>query len=349
MKKMFYRLGFAVIITVIIPANIFSQRTEGAIVYYDFNELVDGTTIEDISDAGPVIDLVIQGEVAKLPDRNGIKITNLGSTFTNGLRSVDAPAELAAAIQASSQMTVEYWGMPNDTLRDDARLVSYSYDGVNRNFSLLLRYGLVEARIRTDITGDNGYNPTWQISGLLPEYPSEPMHIVWTWSDGSEVMYFNGAPVAERDDRGSDISPWDNTYHLMIGVEDNNTQQRRQYLGEIYQVAIYNTALTAEEVNANYNAGDVYVPAGIPESRHPDPDHIDLFPNPVSDNLTLKLNDNVTGITHVTIHNCLGKIIMEESFSGSKHRMTMNTIPSGLYLITVSSKQGNIVKKILKE
>lgn len=349
MKKLFYFFGFAVILAFVIPANTFSQRTPGAIVYYVFDELVDGTTIEDVSDYDPEVNLVIRGEVTKLPDRNGVEITNSNNSFQNGLGSEAAPDGLAAAIQKSKQMTVEFWGMPVDTMQDDARVVSYSFDSGHRNFSLMLEYGAIETRIRTDITGPNGHPMNWLVFGMVPEYPSEPIHIVWTWSDGAEVLYYNGAPMAERDDRGNDITTWDNTYNLMIGIEDNNTESRRQFIGEVYMVAIYDMALTAEEVDANYDAGDVYVPAGIPESRQLDPYHIDFFPNPVSDNLTLKLDDNVSGRKYVTLHNCLGKIIIEESFTGSEHRLNMNTIPSGFYLMTVNSKQGNIVKKIIKE
>ena len=349
MKKMFYVLGFAVIIAFVIPANIFSQRTPGAIVYYVFDELVDGTTIKDVSGSDPVIDLVIQGEVAKLPDRNGIKITNSNNSFNNGLRSVAAPDGLAAVIQTTNQFTVEFWGLPPDTLQDDARVVSYSLDGGNRNFSLMLEYGRIEMRIRTDITGDNGYwEPYFMIYGEVPEYPSEPMHLVWTWSAGTEVVYYNGAAVGERDDRGSDISSWDNSYNLMIGVEDNNTEGRRQYIGDIYLVAIYELALSAEEVEANYDAGDIVHPAGIPESSHQD--HlIDLFPNPVSDILTLRLVDNASGKTEVTLHDCLGKTISSETFTGSQYRLDMSSIPAGVYFISLSGSQGNIVRKVLKE
>jgi hypothetical protein len=349
MKKMFYLLGFAVMVAFIIPANIFSQRIPGAIVLYTFTELVDGTTVKDVSGMNPEIDLVIQGEVAKLPDRNGIEITNTDNSFINGLRSTEAPAGLAAAIQNSNQMTVEFWGLPPDTLQDDARVVSYSLDGGNRNFSLMLEYGRIEIRIRTDITGNNGYwQPYFMIYDEIPEYPSEPMHIVWTWSDGSEVVYYNGAPVGEREDRGSIIDSWDNTYNLMIGVEDNNNASRRQYIGDVYMVAIYDLALSAEDVEANYDAGDIFHPASIPENSHRD-HHIDLFPNPVSDMLTLRLVDHVAGKTEVTLHDCLGKTISSETFRGSQYRLDMSTLPAGVYFISLSGNQGNIVRKVLKE
>jgi hypothetical protein len=350
MKKLFYFFGFAVILAFIIPANTFSQRTPGAIVYYGFDEIVDGTTVKDVSGVSPEIDLIIRGEVTALEDRNGIYIGNSDGTHQNGLGSETAPAGLAAVIQASSQITIEAWIMPVDTMQDDARVVSYSGSSTTRNFSLIIDDGRIESRIRTDITGPNGHPMNWLFYDYIPGSPSEPIHLVWTWYAPAEAFYINGALEGERDDRGSIISSWDNTFNLLIGLEDNHSDSKRQFIGEIYMVAIYDLALSAEEVEANYDAGSIYPnTADIPEIKNLNPYHIDLFPNPVSDNLTMKLDDKVSGRKYVTLHNCLGKIIMEESFTGNEHRLNMNTIPSGFYLMTVNSKQGNIVKKIIKE
>ena len=248
-------------------------------------------------------------------------------------------------------MTVEFWGLPIDTLHDDARLISYSLDGGHRNFSLMYEYGAIETRIRTSVTGVNGYPMNWLIYGTAPGgTPSEPFHVVWTYSDGAENLYFNGVSMGERNDRGNDISSWDITYKLIIGVEDNNTEEKRQFEGNVYMVAIYDKALSQEEVTANFSAGSIYSPTvNIPENKNLNPYQIDIFPNPVSGNLALKLYDNVSGKTHVTLHNSLGEIIINETFLGSEHRLDMNTIPNGFYLITVTSKQGNIIKKIIKE
>jgi hypothetical protein len=213
----------------------------------------------------------------------------------------------------------------------------------------MYEFGRIETRLRTTTSGNNGYTPNW-IAGSPQgkETPEEPFHVVWTYDAGTEYVYFNGADLGgEFTDRGSDITNWDPTYKLIIGTEDNNTESKRQFEGKVFMVAIYDKVLTAKEIEANFDAGSEPLIPEILESNILD-NQISVFPNPVSDELTLKLNGNFAGKTYLTLHNCLGEIISKETFSGSEYRLDMKSIPNGVYFITLPSKQGKVVKKIVK-
>lgn len=351
MKKIFYLLSYVFLInTFIFPTVSFSQRIEGPIVYYTFESVENGNIIRDVSGSNPTIDLEMTTGVTKIADRNGVVITNVDNSYTHGLFSTEVPENLTAAIQSSNALTVEFWGLPVDTMHDDARLVTYSFDGGNRNFSLMFEYGSIETRLRTTTSGNNGYYPNWiagsPVSGATP---ASPFHVVWTYDAGAEYVYFNGEKMGEFNDRGNDISNWDNTYKFVIGTEDNNDATRRQYEGEVYMVAIYDKALSLEEVKSNFDAGDEPPVENSLESKYSNQYHINVFPNPVSDELTLKPNDYFLGKTYLTLYNILGEKIIKETLSGSEHRMDMKAVPNGVYFITVTGKQGNFIKKIVKK
>jgi hypothetical protein len=74
-----------------------------------------------------------------------------------------------------------------------------------------------------------------------------------------------------------------------------------------------------------------------------------VFPNPFVDELTLNLNDNFSGNNHLSVHNILGELVIEQTFSGKKHVVDLNAAPRGVYFITCKGKQGSFVKKIVKE
>ena len=78
----------------------------------------------------------------------------------------------------------------------------------------------------------------------------EKTHLVYTRdADGTARFYMNGEPVSEAT-IGGDLSSWDAGMRLGLASEMNG---ERPWQGTFHDVAIYNRALTAEEV-ADHNA-----------------------------------------------------------------------------------------------
>ena len=313
MKRFYYFLKSVLLtITFIFPTDSFSQRTEGAIVFYTFESVESGNIIKDVSGVEPVIDLEMTSGVTKIADRNGVVITNSDVSYTHGLFSTDAPAGLNDAIQLTGAFTVEFWGKPTSVDQWDARMVSYSLDGGNRNFSLLLQYAGIETRIRTITNGNNGYNFPWQTDDVLTE-PVPEIHVVWTFEEGEENVYFDGELLASNDARGPDISNWDSTYKFIIGVEDNNTDTRRQYEGEVYMVAIYDWALSDEEVKANYDAGNVVTSVGENRDVVSSPEAFTLdqnYPNPFNPETSIPFTVHKKSRLSLKIYDMMGQEIV---------------------------------------
>jgi pectate lyase len=76
---------------------------------------------------------------------------------------------------------------------------------------------------------------------------------------------------------------------------------------------------------------------------------ISLYPNPVSEVLTLYIHDNYTGSNDLVVYNCLGKVMMNVTFIGKKHNLNLEALPGGIYFIVVTNKQKNFIMKIIKE
>ena len=357
MKRFFYFLTIVLLtITFIFPTDSFSQRVEGPIVFYTFETVEGDNIIKDVSGVDPVIDLEMTSDVTKIADRNGIVIQDPGGFKDQGLFSTVAPAGLTTAIQASNALTVEFWGLPVDFLHDDARVVTYSYDGGNRNFSLMLEFNEIETRLRTTTSGNNGYNPNW-IAGSPQdsETPTAPFHIIWTYDAGVEYVYFNGEEMGEFNSRGDDISNWDNTYDLIIGVEGNNTgQDRRQFEGDVYMVAIYDKALSAEEALANFNAGSVPKVNSVEDAvSYPSAFKLEQnYPNPFNPSTNIRFELPAKSFVTVKVFDITGQEVatLFEGFKqAGSHNVTFDAshLNTGVYFYRVKTDKWAGAKRML--
>lgn len=77
---------------------------------------------------------------------------------------------------------------------------------------------------------------------------------------------------------------------------------------------------------------------------------ISVFPNPVSDELTLKLSDeNIPGLQFL-LCDMNGKLILQKSMNGLITKIPVNQLPAGLYIIKVKDSTKELkIFKIVKE
>ena len=70
-------------------------------------------------------------------------------------------------------------------------------------------------------------------------------------SSGTAIIYIDGIEVI-NDTVGGVFDNWDDTYFLALA---NELTGNRPWLGELYLVAIFDCALSLEEVEQNFAAG----------------------------------------------------------------------------------------------
>jgi VanZ family protein len=81
-----------------------------------------------------------------------------------------------------------------------------------------------------------------------------PLHVVATYNFSEESIYVDGQLRRHVPTLKGDFSKWDPTYLLALG---NEITGNRPWLGQLFLVAIYNRALSEQEVLRNYTAGRV--------------------------------------------------------------------------------------------
>ena len=209
--------------------------------------------MNDVSGTGTALNLSIADptNVTWLPD-GGLQINSATRLSSGG-----AASKIISAAQASNELTLEAWVQAAKLdQRGPARIISLSQDGLNRNATLGHQYVSADggyyyvSRLRTDdaTVNENG----------LPElrqderYATTPVqHVVYTRaSDGTETIYVDGLATGTGT-RGGSLSGWGD-YPLLLGNEQTD---ERPWLGTFYRAAVYSKALSAAEVQQNYQAG----------------------------------------------------------------------------------------------
>ncbi len=73
---------------------------------------------------------------------------------------------------------------------------------------------------------------------------------------------------------------------------------------------------------------------------------VEIYPNPTTDELTIKLNDDT--YSSFTITNNVGQVLMQQQLSTPLTKVNVKTLPAGLYYITVKGDNGSKVQKFVK-
>jgi len=223
------------------PARV----VDGLIVHYDFDE-GRGSTVRDKSGVTPPLDLTID-EPGNVTWSQGHLTIDSGTV----LRTLGAASKVYANVAASNEITLEVWVKPSSLVSvgiPPDRIVSMSSDAGQRNF--LLGQDATNYAVRFRTPGQNNGNPTVATSAASAQLSLT--HVVYTHrADGSEVIYIDGLEDTTFE-RTGDTSTWDASFPLVLG---NESDAGREWLGEFHLVAIYDRALSPNEVDQNFSVG----------------------------------------------------------------------------------------------
>lgn len=227
-----------------LPAN--GRQTTGLIAYYDFSE-GEGQIAHDTSGVEPALDLRIldTSSIGWLSGSNGILISSADSAVKS-----DGPAsKIYGALKATGQFTIEVWAAPSslDTA-GPARIVSLS-DGktdFDYNYQLGQSETTVRERLRTlcSIFNQGAVRNAYPAAGATYQ--------VTATYDGLTLRDYIDGALARQRAIGGDLSNWDEGYPLLIG---NETSLDRGFVGRVYLLAIYDRALSDDEIARNFQVG----------------------------------------------------------------------------------------------
>lgn len=225
---------------------------ESVLILYDFTE-GEGDVVHDKSGAGEPIDLTIQDPGNVTWGAGSLRID--ANTKIRSMGPAPKLFDTFTDFDHDGSITVEAWIAPANTEQTGpARLVTYSDNPSNRNFTLGQSGDFYQFRLRT---GYGGENP----NGTQPylETPSGTVtttltHVAFVRDiDWNTYIYVNGSLAS---DEGSStleyFDNWNPDYDFGLANEIN---QERPWLGEFFLVCIYSRGLTGDEVAQNFAAG----------------------------------------------------------------------------------------------
>ena len=241
--------------------SIPTRVVDGLVLLYDFGA-GQGATVSDIAGRASGLDLTIANPSAVTWTDTGLRFDQPTIATTNG-----APTALYDRILDTQELTVEAWITPADTAQNGpARIVTLGEDTTATN--LLLGQGAyggggdqIEVRLHERIG-------TWQLRTGGGTLDDGLTHVVMTrTTEGTVTVYLNGQRSAQAQ-MAATLDGWNPAYQLAIGAELTG---ERAWLGIFHQLAIYDTALTPDQITTNYTAGPL--PDTISHARpEPEPD-----------------------------------------------------------------------------
>ena len=217
------------------------------IALYEF-KTGTGNTIFDTSGIEPSLNLTLSGDYSW--------VGGWGVQFTDGKAqgSTTASAKLTDLITATGEYSVELWAAPANVTQDGpARIVTYSGGSMSRNFMLGQTLYNYDTFVRSDQT-DTAGEPQLSTADDDEDLQATLQHVVVTYDPvNGRQIYVNGAFTDDADTiPGGLLNDWDDTFALALASEVDN---QNRWAGTIRLLAIHNRALTAEQIQQNFDVG----------------------------------------------------------------------------------------------
>ncbi|OZG73597.1 hypothetical protein BTA51_11060 [Hahella sp. CCB-MM4] len=229
------------------PASSGGRYESNVIAKWEF-KTGDGTIAYDTSGVEPAINLNLIGDVSWV---GGWGISLNGGKAQGTTASSKKVHDL---IKTTGEYSVEAWVAPgNVTQEGPAVIVNYGGSDIRRNFTIGQTMYNYDYLHRSSTTGLNG-DPALSTPDGDEVLQATLQHVVATFSPSAgRKLYVNGRLIDEPDPSSpGNLVDWNDTYALVMGSEPSGANV---WQGTIRMVAIHNRALTAEQIENNYDVG----------------------------------------------------------------------------------------------
>lgn len=165
--------------------------------------------------------------------------------------SISPSQEFFNRMTKGNGLTLELWIETQDLKQSGpARILTYSSNTGERNFTVGQSYDQLVVRLRTTETSLNGTNPHLIIEDTFNDQSMQ--HLVVTYDFYEQRVYLNGEQKKRSKVLKGGFSNWDPSCRLGAG---NEVTGNRPWKGKIYYAAVFNRPLAELEIHHNYHAG----------------------------------------------------------------------------------------------
>ena len=135
---------------------------------------------------------------------------------------------------------------------------------------------------------------------------------------------------------------------LIGGDMSEDVILQHTYSGQVFYVpsdfevdeVIFNPELDIVSTNVvTVNTNDVFLPGNTAK----------VFPNPVSNDLTVQNTNTELPFSGYQLYNATGKLVLSDQINNVVFSINFSALSSGVYSLVLNSKDGNVVKEIIKE
>jgi len=211
-----------------------------------------GNTAYDTSGVDPSMNMTLYGSYAWVGGW-GVRFSGTGTSAGRGQAPVANSSKLYDKISATGEYSIEAWVAPANVTQEETAIISYSGGMNQRNFTLGQTLYDYEFYHRESTTNEAGMpllttNPAGEILQATLQ------HVVVTFSGiNKRRIYVNGELIDVQDETDAgNFSNWSNSFAFVVGNEGN---QNAAWQGVVRMVAVFNRALTPEQIQQNYQAG----------------------------------------------------------------------------------------------
>lgn len=231
------------------------SRVEGnQIALWEFSE-GSGNKALDTSGQLPAMDLDFTGDVSWILG-NGIDFKNGGYAKATTASS----KKLADRIRLTNSFTIEAWVIPSNVTQEDARIISYTANDTQRNFSMsqtLYNYEFLNrAGDIAPIGSRTEGRPSLMTADADEDLQASLQHVAMTFDPvNGRSIFVNGVFTDDADmapDIGGNLSEWDDGYTFILGNEAGGGSA---WSGTVRMVAIHDAALTQQQIVQNVDVG----------------------------------------------------------------------------------------------
>ncbi len=240
----------ALMLTDGIVASGGSRNNTNVIALYEFKQ-GSGRTIFDTSGVEPGLHLTLSGT----EEVDYKWVGGWGIEFSGGRAqgTTTASRKLFDRITNTGEYSIEAWVIPGNVTQEDRPIITYSGGTMARNFTFgqnIYNYDFMHRSSTTDINGQ----PTHSTLDADEDLQATQQHVVMTYDPiNGRAIYVNGVFTDDIDaTTGGNLSSWDDTFAFVLGSEAGG---ENSWSGKLRLVAIYNRALSQQQIDQNFQAG----------------------------------------------------------------------------------------------
>lgn len=318
------------------------------VAYYNFQN-IQNNEIPDLSGYQQPLNLKIDEPVNSVKSEKGA----ISIIYPAHVRSLTSASKIVNACKKTNELSIELWVNSYDNNFMPSTIISLANDSSDVGFEVqqdvqnTQESPFYKVLIQTKSTYSNGLPA---ISQTVPHRGNTFNHFVFTHNqNGDNLMYVNGELVGQGY-RVPSLNTWKDDFYLTLADNGNDQQP---FIGAIYLCAIYNKALTHDEIMNNYLAGPY---DGIVKSS-PSLKAI-ISPNPVINRMTLEIEKTDKSIyfdnLFYKISDEYGRILLTEKLpyiesNKLSQEIDLSSLEPGVYfLFIINSSKILQTQKIIK-